>query len=85
VSVPDAAIPRSTMSSCWKIPRAPVTDGLTASLNRRMLTAWELYVAEYTLSKTVDDASDFDEQPQSPFDLGADTLFQASISSSALP
>jgi hypothetical protein len=30
------------------------------------------FSASYTLSKTFDDASDFDEQPQNPFDLAAE-------------
>jgi hypothetical protein len=45
--------------------------GLTVSLHRRMANGLE-FVATYTLSKTVDDASDFDEQPQNPFDLRAE-------------
>src|SRR5258708_11391862 len=31
-----------------------------------------LFRSSYTLSKTFDDASDFDEQPQNPFDLRAE-------------
>jgi carboxypeptidase family protein/TonB-dependent receptor-like protein len=46
-------------------------NGFTASVTRRMAKGWSL-MANYTLSKTVDDASDFDEQPQSPFNLGAE-------------
>ncbi len=34
-------------------------------------------MASYTLSKTIDDASDFDEQPQNPFDLGAERAFSS--------
>ena len=29
------------------------------------------FMGSYTLSKATDDASDFDEQPQFPFDLNA--------------
>ena len=43
-------------------------NGLTLALNKRMSSEFEL-LASYTLSKTRDDASDFDEQPQNPFDL----------------
>ena len=43
-------------------------NGLTLALNKRMSNEFEL-LASYTLSKTRDDASDFDEQPQNPFDL----------------
>ena len=39
--------------------------GLTLGLNRRLFQEVEWSVA-YTLSKTIDDASDFDEQPQNP-------------------
>src|SRR5258707_440761 len=46
-------------------------NGVSFSLNRRM--SGELaFSASYTLSKTFDDASDFDEQPQNPFDLRAE-------------
>ena len=43
-------------------------NGLTLALNKRMSNEVEL-LASYTLSKTTDDASDFDDQPQNPFDL----------------
>src|SRR5205807_1180462 len=43
-------------------------NGLTLALNKRMSNEVEL-LTSYTLSKTRDDASDFDEQPQNPFDL----------------
>jgi hypothetical protein len=46
-------------------------NGLTTSFTRRMSKGLEL-MGSYTLSKTVDDASDFDEQPQNPFDLRAE-------------
>jgi len=46
-------------------------NGLSFTLNRRMAQGFEL-TASYTLSKTTDDASDFDEQPQNPFDLAAE-------------
>src|SRR6266496_2459396 len=38
---------------------------------KRLSNEFEL-LASYTLSKTTDDASDFDEQPQNPFDLGSE-------------
>jgi hypothetical protein len=43
-------------------------NGLTLALNKRMSSEFEL-LASYTLSKTRDDASDFDELPQNPFGL----------------
>jgi hypothetical protein len=45
--------------------------GLTISLNRRMANELE-FLGTYTLSKTYDDASDFFEQPQNPFELRAE-------------
>jgi hypothetical protein len=42
--------------------------GLSISLNRRLAQEVEFSV-NYTWSKTIDDASDFDEQPQNPYDL----------------
>jgi hypothetical protein len=45
--------------------------GLTLALNKRLSNEFEL-LASYTLSKTVDDASDFDEQPANPYDLRAE-------------
>jgi outer membrane receptor protein involved in Fe transport len=46
-------------------------QGFAISLNRRMADELELS-ASYTLSKTFDDASDFNEQPQDPFNLRAE-------------
>lgn len=46
-------------------------NGLTISLNRRMANDLE-FLGSYTLSKTFDDASDFPEQPQNPFNLRAE-------------
>jgi hypothetical protein len=44
--------------------------GVSVSVNRK-LSELE-FSANYTLSKTLDDASDFDEQPQNPFDTRSD-------------
>ena len=46
-------------------------DGVTISLTRR-ITKGLGFMSSYTFSKTLDDASDFDEQPQNPFDLRAE-------------
>ena len=43
----------------------------TLTLNRRISNELE-FSASYTFSKTLDDASDFDEQPQNPFALFAE-------------
>lgn len=45
--------------------------GLTLALNKRLSHEFEL-LASYTFSKTIDDASDFDEQPANPYDLSAE-------------
>jgi hypothetical protein len=46
-------------------------NGASLTLSRRMNEELE-FSASYTLSKTLDDGSDFDEQPQNPFDLRAE-------------
>ena len=46
-------------------------QGVSFTLNRRMSNELE-FSASYTLSKTIDDASDFNEQAQNPFDLSAE-------------
>ncbi len=46
-------------------------NGISFTLNRRMSDELA-FSASYTLSKTFDDASDFDEQPQNPFDPRAE-------------
>lgn len=43
-------------------------NGITISLNRRMNNELE-FLASYTLSRDIDDASDYYEQPQNPFNL----------------
>ena len=46
-------------------------NGGALTLSRRMNAELE-FSASYTLSKTFDNASDYDEQPQNPFDLRAE-------------
>jgi hypothetical protein len=46
-------------------------NGISFTLNRRMNDELA-FSGSYTLSKTFDDASDFDEQPQNPFNLSAE-------------
>ena len=50
---------------------ASTYHGLTLSLNKRLSDEFEL-LASYTLSKVIDDASDFDEQPRNPYNLRAE-------------
>ena len=46
-------------------------NGISFTLSRTMNEELE-FSASYTLSKTYDDASNYDEQPQNPFDLSAE-------------
>jgi hypothetical protein len=46
-------------------------NGISLTFSRRMSEELE-FSASYTLSKTYDDASDYDEQPQNPFNLAAE-------------
>jgi hypothetical protein len=46
-------------------------NGVSLTLSRKMNEELE-FSASYTLSKTYDDASDYDEQPQSPFNIRAE-------------
>lgn len=50
---------------------ASTYHGATLSLNKRLSDDFEL-LASHTWSKAIDDASDFDEQPQNPYDLRAE-------------
>src|SRR5262249_5355924 len=54
----------------YRLERSAVSsyNGLTMSLNKRLSDDLEL-LASYTLSKAIDDASDFDEHPQNPYNL----------------
>ncbi len=45
--------------------------GLSLSLNKRLSNEFEI-LASYTLSKAIDDASDFNEQPANPYNLRAE-------------
>jgi hypothetical protein len=51
---------------------ASTYDGVTAMLNRRLANELE-WSAAYTWSRATDTASDFDEQPQNPYDLGGES------------
>jgi hypothetical protein len=46
-------------------------QGASFTVNRRMSDEFE-FSASYTFSKTFDNASDYDEQPQNPFNLAAE-------------
>jgi len=63
----------STFNGIYQLENAASSTyhGLTVSLNRRLAQEFEFSV-NYTFSKTIDDASDFNEQPQNPYDLRAE-------------
>ena len=60
----------------WENHASSVYDGLSLSLNRRLSNEIE-FSGSYTLSKAIDDASDFDEQPQNPYSLPAERALSA--------
>src|SRR5262249_9079716 len=51
-------------------------QGASFALNRRLANEIA-FSGSYTISKTSDDASDFDEQPQDPYDLRAERSVSA--------
>jgi hypothetical protein len=55
----------------WEDSASSTHNGVSFTLNRRMSNELE-FSGSYTLSKTYDDASDFDEQPQNPLNLAAE-------------
>ena len=55
----------------WQNHAGSVYKGMAISLNRRLSNEIE-FSGSYTLSKTVDDASDFNEQPENPYLLDAE-------------
>ena len=55
----------------WENHASSVYHGLSLSLNRRLANDIE-FSGSYTLSKAIDDASDFNEQPENPYLLRAE-------------
>ncbi len=55
----------------WENHASSVYHGVSLSLNRRLSNEIS-FSGSYTFSKAIDDASDFDEQPQSPYSLHAE-------------
>ena len=60
----------------WENHAHSVYHGLSLSLNRRLSNEIE-FSGSYTLSKAIDDASDFDEQPENPYLLQAERALSA--------
>ena len=55
----------------WENHASSVYDGLSLSLNRRLSNEIE-FSGSYTLSKAIDNASDFNQQPENPYLLPAE-------------
>jgi hypothetical protein len=68
---PGRADPRFTDIYQLEDSAGSTYSGVSFTVNRRMSNELA-FSANYTLSKTFDDASDFSEQPQNPFDFEAD-------------
>jgi hypothetical protein len=60
----------------WENHAGSVYDGLSLSLNRRLSNEIE-FSGSYTISKAIDDTSDFNEQPENPYVLGAERALSA--------
>jgi hypothetical protein len=60
----------------WENHASSVYHGLSLSLNRRLSNEIE-FSGSYTLSKAIDDASDFNEQPENPYFLPAERALSA--------
>jgi hypothetical protein len=60
----------------WENHAGSVYHGLSLSLNRR-LSSEISFSGSYTFSKAIDDASDFNEQPENPYSLHAERALSA--------
>lgn len=73
---PERLLPQFDNVYQWENRASSTYQGLSFSLNRRLSDEIE-FSGSYTLSKTIDDASDFDEQPDNPYDLPAERALSA--------
>jgi outer membrane receptor for ferrienterochelin and colicin len=64
----DRLNPRYSNVYQWQNQSSSTYHGLSIALNRRLANEIE-FSGSYTLSKTLDDASDFTEQPQNSYDI----------------
>lgn len=60
----------------WQNRSSSTYHGISIALNRRLADEIE-FSGSYTFSKTLDDASDFAEQPQNPYDIPAERSLSA--------
>jgi TonB dependent receptor/Carboxypeptidase regulatory-like domain len=60
----------------WENHAGSVYHGLSVSLNRRLSNEIS-FSGSYTFSKAIDDASDFNEQPENPYSLHAERALSA--------
>ncbi len=60
----------------WENHASSVYHGLSLSLNRRLSNEIS-FSGSYTISKAIDDASNFNEQPENPYSLHAERAFSS--------
>ncbi len=60
----------------WENHASSVYNGMSLSLNHRLSNEIS-FSGSYTISKTIDDASDFDQQPEDPYLLQAERALSA--------
>ncbi len=60
----------------WQDQSSSTYNGVSIALNRRLANDIE-FSGSYTLSQTLDDASDYNEQPQNPYAIRAERAFSA--------
>ena len=60
----------------WQNKSSSTYHGVSFALNRRLANEIE-FSGSYTFSKTLDDTSDFTEQPQNPYDIPAERAVSA--------
>jgi hypothetical protein len=60
----------------WQNESSSTYHGISIALNRRLADEVE-FSGSYTLSKTLDDGSDFAEQPQNPYDIRVERALSA--------
>ena len=68
---PSRVVPQFDNIYQWENHASSVYDGLSLSLNRRLANEIE-FSGSYTISKAIDDASDFNQQPENPYLIHAE-------------
>jgi hypothetical protein len=73
---PHGSRPNSTTFISGRTTAVPFTNGLSLSLSRKLSNEIS-FSGSYTISKAIDDAFDFDEQPENPYSLHAERALSA--------